>query len=119
MINHSFSIPSSFLGGGSELLIRSVFEIGPQPSGGPSPEMVIPPTGPEAAGETERKAEAAGIFDSPLAKIFGRTSAKVGKESSKASSTEVEALQVEVKEIRESQLRMEELLSKLLSGGEK
>jgi hypothetical protein len=67
-------------------------------------------------------------LDSPLAKLFGkpailglppRESARRGQrgevEEGKASR-EVEAIKGELKEVRESQLRMEEMLAKVLAG---
>lgn len=70
--------------------------------------------------------------DSPLAKIFGfgsSASASTGDGTRRtafvepmldakgnASIAEVEGLKTEMKEVRESQLRMEEMLSKMIAG---
>jgi hypothetical protein len=56
-------------------------------------------------------------FDSPLARLFGKTSAMPIPTNDTRS--EVDVLKGEIKEMRESQLRMEELLSKVLSASGK
>lgn len=54
---------------------------------------------------------------SPLAKIFGKpVTAKRSSTITKTTQAQVEILKDELKEVRESQLRMEELLSKVLAG---
>jgi hypothetical protein len=124
---------SSFLGSGSETLISSVFESAPPPI----MESVTPPKASNVSINSDSDVEdeeAEGRYgtkgtnrtrpDSPLAKIFGfggtRSSARdrpafqLG--SGKASQAEVEGLKAELKDVRESQLRMEEMLSKMISG---
>jgi hypothetical protein len=124
---------SSFLGSGSEILISSVFESAPPPI----KESVTPPKASsvsinsdsddedeEVGGRYDTKGTNRTRPDSPLAKIFGfggtRSSARPAFQlgSGKASQVhaEVEGLKAELKDVRESQLRMEEMLSKMISG---
>lgn len=153
----------SWLGGGSEVLIGSVFEV-------PPPPVVVPAsiapsiaasdssdTEPEAVTFTRpstKRTRSSG-FDSPLARLFGGGSTKTKKGSKskvKAAGTikdkgkartssdekrqeftspsttslgtitqdphevmEVERLKKELADVRESQLRMEEMLNRLLN----
>ena len=104
---------SSFLGSGSEILISSVFESAPPASKG---------------AETPPKASSVSINDSsddevvpgsPHAKVFGFGNGRLRPpftSSEKASRAEVEGLKGELKEVRESQLRMEEMISKMIAG---
>lgn len=65
--------------------------------------------------------------DSPLAKVFGHglpptraSGPKIGqaaKSTSRASQAEIDGLKTELTEVRASQLRMEEMMAKMLSGG--
>lgn len=64
--------------------------------------------------------------ESPLAKVFGHRIAsirggpatvKLGQGVRAASADEVDVLKKELSEVRASQLRMEEMLAKMLSGG--
>lgn len=168
---------SSFLGGGSEILISSVFEAGPPPPTiAPQPtanknngtrnleSMDAPPQASVVTKSTSQNNQTStdtaqvkngnngdgsnrqpDVFDvrpngyrglgSPLAKIFGRGSAAsypipeppiidiAGNRQTKGSGekdkeTELELIKVkeELREVRESQLRMEEMLSQVLAG---
>lgn len=120
---------SSFLGSGSEILISSVFESTPPPS-------KVAATPPKASsvsinsddddegGQYDAKGTNRTRPDSPLAKIFGfggtlstpnsRPAFQLGP--GRSSQAEVEGLKAELKDVRESQLRMEEMLSKMISG---
>ena len=130
---------SSFLGSGSEILISSVFESAPPPS-------KVAATPPKASSvsinsddEDEREQyDTKGTNrtrpDSPLAKIFGKPAFNLNPISSSSSRSatgnggvgsgstwqndhlELDKVKDELKEVRESQLRMEELLNKVLSG---
>jgi len=120
---------SSFLGSGSEILISSVFESAPPPS-------KVAATPPKASSvsvnsddEDERgqygtKGTNRTRPDSPLAKIFGFGGNRSAPNSRPAfqlgpgmtSHAEVDGLKAELKDVRESQLRMEEMLSKMISG---
>ncbi|WVN86773.1 uncharacterized protein L203_101945 [Cryptococcus depauperatus CBS 7841] len=139
----------AWLGGGSELLIASVFELGP-----PSPSFRAESGGlqtPKTSGFTSLTEEDDALtppsipakskskkrikrknFDSPLAKLFGRpsysselatvsdseaTSLKEVRVVEKAiigQEGDVEQLKKEVEMIRESQLRIEEMLAGVL-----
>jgi hypothetical protein len=124
---------SSFLGSGSEILISSVFESAPPPV----KESVTPPKASsvsinsdsddeEVEGRYDTKGTNRTRPDSPLAKIFGfgaaRSSARdrpafqLGPGKANQVHAEVEGLKAELKDVRESQLRMEEMLSKMISG---
>jgi len=128
-------------GGGSELLIASVFEAGP-------PVDFKPATLKKASKAATKSDHSVGQSDSDaeehtgaLAAIFSRKrSKKSASTRSKGSTThksayserksadgddaeggkegddEIERLKQEVKMVRESQLRTEEMLAKLLSG---
>lgn len=142
--------PSSFLGGGTENLISSVFEAGPPTLPPSHVGNVTPPKASSVSGRDETESEESeapldvpaapapskrtgagrGGLDSPLAKLFGKPESlggapraergRMGKgKSGRASKKEVEALKEELKEVRESQLRVEEMLSKVLAGSSK
>nr|XP_018263732.1 nonselective cation channel [Kwoniella dejecticola CBS 10117]OBR85890.1 nonselective cation channel [Kwoniella dejecticola CBS 10117] len=135
---------NSWLTGGSEMLISSVFEASsyipsPAASGISTPPKASDISTVQNAGGDEaendavisspkvsknaKKQSTKTPFDSPLAKIFGRSNstdkvsiASKGKESEKVVGTEeVEALKKELEEVRRSQFRMEELLNKVLA----
>ncbi|ODN98517.1 nonselective cation channel [Cryptococcus wingfieldii CBS 7118] len=156
---------SSWLGGGSEFLIASVFELGPpvapedsdSQSGFTTPKalgLTSLPTTDEPGTMTQaeeaklkqaqqvqkkkkKDAKKEKSYDSPLAKLFGRpsvfassdespTKAEAGGKSvgdkekeiveNLANKEEVEALKKELETVRESQLRMEEMLANVLAG---
>lgn len=163
---------SSWLGGGSEFLIASAFEVGPpviiaRPNqGGSTSESEMPPKaatigplvededdGREAAATTTTTFGAAPIpkavkkgkdkkknksNDSPLAKLFGRPAFSAspeetitilkdrgtnkGKQVKMVEQTvsekegDVEQLKKEIELMRQSQLRMEEMLAGFLAG---
>lgn len=107
------------------MLISSVFEAAP-------PKIARPIT-PTKASKSARDDELDHAVSSdstqsgptsPLAEIFGRSANRHSKVSKPAKSTqvfskeelnEVESMKEEVKAVRESQLRMEEMLTKVLS----
>ncbi|ORY27179.1 hypothetical protein BCR39DRAFT_538819 [Naematelia encephala] len=107
----------SFLGGGSEVLIASVFEVAPPARNG----IVTPPKASSLAGsdsddgETENERGPRPKFDSPLAKLFGKPSVKASP-ARQLPNREFQSFKTEVESVRESQLRMEEMLGKLLAG---
>ncbi|WWD16005.1 hypothetical protein CI109_100429 [Kwoniella shandongensis] len=151
----------SWLGGGSEVLIASVFEAGPPPpitsantSGIVTPpkassvtalaedadnpedalaQAVLQSQSPDALRQRQPRNRDR-TFDSPLAKLFGLSSSagekdrKAGKtmltanggsdveKDSLAAGEVVDSLKKELEEVRKSQLRMEELLAKVLAG---
>ena len=118
---------SSFLGGGSEVLINTVFEAGPPRNEDLNIVFTPPPAASAASSEageapvdSRRQSRAYG-YDSPLAKLFGKSvsaSAPPPAPAPKlATKPEIDALQAELKEMRASQLRVEELLSKMMAGG--
>lgn len=140
---------SSFLGGGTELLISSVFEAGPGTTALPeglggkkaSRVAVSPSASPQRPSKKLQSADTdssdssstGNALDSPLAKAFGPKAGRQsalskkqkkrkarrddhGPEISQAGQEEVDALKKELGQVRESQLRMEELLSKVLAG---
>lgn len=121
------SLFDSFLGGGSEILINTVFEAGP-PQIEDLNVILTPPavasTASSEAGEapvdSRRQSRAYG-YDSPLAKLFGKgvsaSAPPPGPAPKLATKIEIDALQSELKEMRASQLRVEELLSKMMTGG--
>ncbi|ODN83174.1 hypothetical protein L202_01365 [Cryptococcus amylolentus CBS 6039] len=158
----------SWLGGGSEVLIASVFELGPpvapkdsdSQSGFTTPKALgltsLPTTDEpgtmtqaeeaklkqaQQAQQVQKKkkkdAKKEKSYDSPLAKLFGRPSVfassdesptkaaaggkSVGEKEEEivenlANKEEVEALKKELETVRESQLRMEEMLANVLAG---
>ena len=103
----------SLLSVGSEPLLLSVFDYTPPLVQSAS---LGPPETPkrdkqEYQAETQDQDVPVGGFASPLAKLFGRaTTAKV----SQADRDEVEVLKGEMRDIRSSQLKMEEMLTKVL-----
>ncbi|WVR05298.1 hypothetical protein IAU60_002312 [Kwoniella sp. DSM 27419] len=136
----------SWLTGGSEMLIASVFESMPAvdtqaatlPSGIATPPRASTVTALETPDEDtggdrenlttdggESDNGRGGIFASPLAKLFGRETRSKNSASAEnvkveenvgAAGEDVEVLKRELEEVRKSQLRMEELLNKVLSG---
>lgn len=130
---------SSFLGNGSEILISSVFEATP-----PTSRFDTSSTPPKASsvtsgdlhdsdedGDDRHHHKDGGLPGSPLAKVFGRPQSRPPKSrhnpsqdkaphvrnpTSLAMGDELDTLKVELSEMRASQLRMEEMLSKMLSG---
>jgi len=105
-------IYSSFLGSGSEILISSVFESAPPASKGAE-------TPPKASSVSiNESSDDEVVPGSPLAKVFGFGKARLRPitSSEKASRAEIEGLKGELKEVRESQLRMEEMISKMIAG---
>ena len=107
---------SSFRGG-SETLIAAVFESSSPFTLAPleEPEPVTPeePDEPVDPGVMSKRSSRA--FDSPLAKLFGKPAAQLIDAPSKRAP-DVEKLQKELADVRASQLRMEELLNKVLAG---
>jgi hypothetical protein len=105
---------SSFLGSGSEILISSVFESAPPP-----PKGTTTPTKASSVSANESSDDDA-LPNSPLAKVFGfgkgRPKPNLRIQGGKASRAEIEGLKGELKEVRESQLRMEEMISKMIAG---
>jgi len=104
---------SSFLGSGSEILISSVFESAPPPSKG----TTTPPKASNVSINDSSDEEV--VPGSPLAKVFGFGRGRLRQpfgNGEKASKAEVEGLKGELKEVRESQLRMEEMISKMIAG---
>nr|XP_019013635.1 nonselective cation channel [Kwoniella pini CBS 10737]OCF52416.1 nonselective cation channel [Kwoniella pini CBS 10737] len=134
---------NSWLTGGSEMLISSVFEASSYISSPLASGISTPPKasdistiqndddvaeGNEAvkiikASKKEKRQSTRTPFDSPLAKIFGRSNStdkdnitSKGKDPEKVvGNDEVEALKKELEEVRKSQFRMEELLNRVLS----
>lgn len=106
-------INSSFLGSGSEILISSVFESTPPVTKG----TTTPPKASSVSINESSDEEV--VPGSPLAKVFGFGKGRLRppfSSSEKASRAEVEGLKGELKEVRESQLRMEEMISKMIAG---
>jgi hypothetical protein len=104
---------SSFLGSGSEILISSVFESTPPVTKG----TTTPPKASSVSINESSDEEV--VPGSPLAKVFGFGKGRLRppfSSSEKASRAEVEGLKGELKEVRESQLRMEEMISKMIAG---
>jgi hypothetical protein len=104
---------SSFLGSGSEILISSVFESTPPDTKG----TATPPKASSVSINDSSDDEVAP--GSPLAKVFGFGKGRPRPpfpSGGKASKAEVEGLKGELKEVRESQLRMEEMISKMIAG---
>ncbi|KAL7424047.1 hypothetical protein Q5752_001632 [Cryptotrichosporon argae] len=146
------SMFDSFLGGTSELLIRSVFESMPTRPSAPAsatasaaPKAAVMSTPPRAssvaAANDDTKLAGADRLGSPLAKLFGgrrrvlsglsavstfsldddepaSASAPGGKDARAGGMgrEEGDRLRKEIQEVRESQLRVEELLNKVLAG---
>ncbi|KAK1924838.1 hypothetical protein DB88DRAFT_534891 [Papiliotrema laurentii] len=96
---------SSFLGGGSETLISSVFEVAPSTL----PQTDIPVKRQKQAedGDEDRGYEGK-AWQSPLAEIFGKTHARRQIDRPEDIST----LRAELQELRQSQLRTEEILAR-------
>ncbi|RXK38635.1 hypothetical protein M231_04141 [Tremella mesenterica] len=113
----------SIIGGGSEVLIESVFQVEPladEPVTPPRSRSVVSSDAVEESLPDFRRQSRGMAFDSPLAKLFGTRNPSPPRPSiadTLASKSEVESLQAELKDVRASQLRMEELLSKVLAGG--
>ena len=137
---------SSFLGNGSEILISSVFEATPPPpsrfdrSNTPPKASSVTsgdhPSGSSSDDDDHHEKRKSGLPGSPLAKVFGpgrngrpaksKPKSRSGQDrmshsttsnpTAQASSDEVEKLKLELSEVRASQLRMEDMLSKMLSG---
>lgn len=128
----------SFLGNGSESIIASVFESAPPPRSGTGGTTTPPKASsftPNDESDTDpfptsNVGSRKGVFDSPLAKLFGKSEAvpakaggsvgtvrgKVRKGEEMTESTEDKDLRKEVEGIREGQMRIEEMLGKILSG---
>ena len=133
---------SSWLAGGAEVLIASVFEAGPPPSLSQAPIGTTSSSSREAAtseSDTDPSVPAprAGTkASSPLAKLYGKPASaaqvapKRKERRSKSNAkrdaygadedgvSEVDKLKKELAEVRGSQLRMEEMLGRLLAGRE-
>ncbi|WRT67253.1 uncharacterized protein IL334_004220 [Kwoniella shivajii] len=149
----------SWLTGGSEILIASVFEAFPLVNSPSSSGIITPPkasavkalqdsqdgeegennatnqngamtSSPSNSKKDKRKSKSQTQFDSPLAKIFGRSTSiertkniekDIGKSTNgnkepNMTKEEVDTMKKELEEVRKSQLRMEELLNKVLAG---
>lgn len=123
---------SSWLAGGAEGLIASVFEAGPPPS--LSSQSTTSTSHNTSESESEPAVVPAQNPRSPLAKLYGQSSAsraidKKSKRKSRSSKkpiqtsegneddgSEVVKLKKELAEVKGSQLRMEEMLGRLLAG---
>ncbi|KAK4686667.1 hypothetical protein P7C73_g3457, partial [Tremellales sp. Uapishka_1] len=134
-LGSSTDLPSSFMGAGSEILIASVFEAAPPAASlkplSTKPVSAIPTSDSDLVSARSPPSAGGSVFESPLAKLFGKASAvpslrsktkrkqaeeKTEGDAGREEEKDVEGLRAELKELRESQLRMEELLNRLLAG---
>jgi len=125
------------------VLISSVFEAGPSIDTKPAtPQKASQTRQPEESAADTDSADETQAWESPLAEIFGRSKRKAGRKglarsassvprgtarsqpaqggrategNDAGSSDEVDKLKEELKAVRESQLRMEEMLAKVLA----
>jgi len=131
LIQFLADVSSSFLGAGSEILIASVFEAAPPPTRSQRSGIATPPKASSLRPKDTAIPPGRKDFDSPLAKLYGKTTNRsvhpevfqrreIGETgSSETTENDVEMMREELKALRESQLRMEEMFSKLLAGGGK